>query len=106
MAGHILGVAPAVRAEMFAAVWRDRTRRARLHQALRVLKGDPETAQDGRRAGELLGRLSAGARSVSLVDAMLAAVAERTPAVVLTDDHTDFGRLRAESGWLANFREA
>jgi predicted nucleic acid-binding protein len=35
---------------------------------------------------------------VSLVDAMLAAVAERASAVVLTDDIGDFGRMRDEAG--------
>jgi predicted nucleic acid-binding protein len=103
-AGDAVGICPALRAEMYAAVWRDRTRRTRFDQVLARLRGDPEIAEDGRRAGELLGRLDGRQGEVSLVDAMLAAVAERADAIVLTDDTDDFGRLRDESGWTGAFR--
>ena len=101
--GDVVGAPPVIRAEMFAAVWTDRTRRTRLQQILGDLASEPETAADGRRAGEILGRLRKGPWVVSLVDAMLAAVAERTPAVVLTDDLQDFARMREESGAAATF---
>jgi predicted nucleic acid-binding protein len=97
-AGDVLGAPPVVRAEMFAAVSSDRRRRARLHRVLSGFAGDTETADDGRRAGEILGRLRSRPTEVSLVDAMLAAVAERASAVVLTDDVGDFGRMRDEAG--------
>lgn len=80
-----------------------RLRRFRTKGVLGDLAGEPETAADGRRAGEILGRLRKGSRVVSLVDAMLAAVAERTPAVVLTDDLQDFARMREEAGAAATF---
>lgn len=89
---------------MFAAVWTDRRRRTRLHQLFSGLLADPETADDGRRAGEMLGRLKHKGPAVSLVDAMLAAVAERASAVVLTDDLGDFGRMRDEAGCRAVYR--
>ena len=97
-AGDVLGAPPVVRAEMLAAVWSDRRRRTRLHQVLSGFVGETETADDGRRAGEILGRLRSRRNDVSLVDAMLAAVAERFSAVVLTDDIGDFGRMRDEGG--------
>lgn len=102
-AGDLLGAPPVVRAEMFAAVWRDRKRRTRLHQVLAGFTAEPETADDGRRAGEILGRLKPRQPSVSLVDAMLAAVAERASAVVLTDDVGDFARMRDEAGLMAGY---
>src|SRR5207302_6250790 len=103
-AGDSFGVSPVVRAEMFAAVWRDRTRRARLFQVLSNLRGDPEISQDGNRAGELLGRLEPRTGRVSVVDGMMAATAERVPALVVTDDASDFSRLRDEAGWRGAFR--
>lgn len=102
-AGDSVGVSPVVRAEMFAAVWRDRTRRARLFQVLGNMKGDAQISEDGSRAGELLGRLEPVTEQVSIVDAMIAATAERLPAVVVTDDPGDFSRLR-QAGWRGAFR--
>ena len=103
-AGDRVGVTPVVRAEIVGAAWRDRTRRTRLLQAMGKLSGDPEISADGTRAGELLGRLESRAHGPGIVDAMTAAVAERTNAVVVTDDAADFSRLRDEGGWRGRFR--
>ena len=103
-AGDRIGVTPVVRAEIVGAAWRDRTRRTRLLQAMAKLGGDGETPADGTRAGELLGGLDPRAHGPGVVDAMTAAVAERTNAIVVTDDAGDFSRLRDEARWRGRFR--
>ncbi|MFN2463898.1 MAG: PIN domain-containing protein [Candidatus Dormibacteria bacterium] len=93
--GHTFEVPPAVRAEMFAAAWKDRTLRTRLQQVLAAYGGDSTSIEEGSHAGELLARVPKDRGDVSLVDALVAAAAHRRKAAVLTDDSRDFARLRA-----------
>ena len=86
-------------ATTLAEVMRGGPRDARLHRVLGRVTVIPIDKQQGRAAGELLGRTGLSGHRCAL-DALLAvvALAQPRPAVLLTSDPADLARLTEEPG--------
>lgn len=86
-------------ASTLTEVLRGGPRDARMHRALSRITVVPINEQQGRAAGELLGRCGLSGHRCAL-DALLAVVAldQPRPVVVLTSDPRDLGRLTEEPG--------
>jgi predicted nucleic acid-binding protein len=86
-------------ASTLAEVLRGGPRDARVHRVLSRMTIIPIDNQQGRTAGELLGRTGLSGHRCAL-DALLAAVAlaQPRPAVLLTSDTDDMRRLTEEPG--------
>lgn len=86
-------------ASTLSEVLRGTARDARVHRILSRVEIVPIDKQAGRAAGELLGRTGLSGHRCAL-DALLAvvALAQRRPAVLLTSDPADLGRLTEEPG--------
>jgi hypothetical protein len=80
-------------------VLRGGPREAQVHRALNKVKSISVHAEDGRAAGELLGRAGFSGRE-HVLDAIVAvvALARPRPVVVLTSDTKDLERLTDEPG--------
>jgi predicted nucleic acid-binding protein len=86
-------------ASTLAEVLRGGSRDARLHRVLGRITVIPIDTQQGRAAGELLGRTGLSGHRCAL-DALLAVVAldQPRPVVLLTSDPRDLARLTEEPG--------
>ena len=86
-------------ASTLTEVLRGGPRDARLHRVLGRMTVIPIDMQQGREAGELLGRTGLSGHRCAL-DALLAvvALAQPRPTVLLTSDPTDLARLTEEPG--------
>jgi len=83
-------------ANVVAQVWRDGARQARLARALQKITVEPITAEDGYRAGELMG----ATRTKDVVDATIALLAKAGDQVY-TSDLGDLRRLCEATGFKA-----
>lgn len=92
-ATHAAGQVPLTHGGVVGQVWRDGPRQARLASALAGVDVRPLDERLGRAAGTLLAR----ARTVDVVDAALAALAEDGDGV-LTSDPRDLATLLATTG--------
>jgi predicted nucleic acid-binding protein len=92
--GHIITAASTL-----AEVLRGGPGDARVHRVLSRITVVPIDEQEGRAAGELLGRTGMSGHRCAL-DALLAVVAlgQPRPVVLLTSDPEDLGRLTEEPG--------
>jgi len=86
-------------ASTLAEILRGGPRDAPLHRALAKIKVIPIESQQGRAAGELLGRTGLSGHRCAL-DALLAVIAldQPRPVMLLTSDPKDLGRLTDEPG--------
>jgi len=93
------GFAVVTAASTLAEILRGGPRDTPLHRALARINVIPIETQQGRAAGELLGRTGLSGHRCAL-DALLAVIAldQPRPVVVLTSDPKDLGRLTEEPG--------